>query len=156
MGTRVKLSEIVGEMELHHGQGSLYLNKKTGEVVLLMEEGWLTDEEGESSEELPEWQREVLMVKKDILQNRENYLELPSKVEINEYRIMEDFCHSVEDRGISENLFDAIKGRGAFGRFKDNIVRLGIEARWYKYKDEALKRMAIEWCKDNNIDYIDE
>ena len=129
MGTRVKLSEIVGEMELQHGQGSLYLNKKTGEVVLLMEEGWLTDEEGESSEELPEWQREVLMVKKDILQNRENYLELPSKVEINEYRIMEDFCHSVEDRGISENLFDAIKGRGAFGRFKDNIVRLGIEAR---------------------------
>ena len=156
MGTRVKLSEIVGEMELQHGQGSLYLNKKTGEVVLLMEEGWLTDEEGESSEELPEWQREVLMVKKDILQNRENYLELPSKVEINEYRIMEDFCHSVEDRGISENLFDAIKGRGAFGRFKDNIVRLGIEARWYKYKDEALKRMAIEWCKDNHIDYIDE
>jgi hypothetical protein len=125
-------------------------------VVLLIDEGWLTDEEGESSEELPEWQREVLMVKKDILQNRENYVELPSKVEINEYRIMEDFCHSVEDRGISEKLSDAIKGRGAFRRFKDNIVRLGIEARWYKYKDEALKRMAIEWCKDNNIDYIDE
>ena len=156
MGTRVKLSEIVGEMELQHDQGSLYLNKKTGEVVLLIDEGWLTDEEGESSEELPEWQREVLMVKKDILQNRENYVELPSKVEINEYRIMEDFCHSVEDRGISEKLSDAIKGRGAFRRFKDNIVRLGIEARWYKYKDEALKRMAIEWCKDNNIDYIDE
>mgnify|MGYP001168653645 FL=1 len=156
MGTRVKLSEIVGEMELQHDQGSLYLNQKTGEVVLLIDIEMLTAEEEESSEELPEWQREAKKVAKDILENRGNYVELPSKVEINEYRIMEDFCHSVEDRGISENLFDAIKGRGAFGRFKDNIVRMGIEARWYKYKNETLKRMAIEWCKDNHIDYIDE
>jgi hypothetical protein len=156
METRVKLSEIVGEMDLQHEQATSYLNKKTGEVVLLIDEEWLTDEEEESSEELPEWQREVLMVKKDILQNRENYTELPSKVEINEYGIMEDFCRSFEDQRISEKLSGAIKGRGAFGRFKDNIVRLGIEDRWYKYKDEALKRIAIKWCEENNIDYIDE
>jgi len=156
MGTRVKLSEIIGEMELQHDQGSLYLNKKTGEVVLLIDEELLTAEEDESSEELPEWQREAMKVAKDILENRGNYVELPSKEEINEYRIMEDFCRSVEDRGISEKLSDAIKGRGAFRRFKDNIVRLGIEDRWYKYKNEALKRMAIEWCEENNIDYVDE
>jgi hypothetical protein len=50
MGTRVKLSEIVGEMELQHGQGSLYLNKETGEVVLLTDEEMLT-EEGEATSE---------------------------------------------------------------------------------------------------------
>jgi len=156
MGRRVKLSEIVGEMELQHDQGSLYLDKKTGEVVLLIDEELLTAEEGESSEELPEWQREALKATKDILENRENYVELPSKVEINEYRIMEDFCHSVEDRGISEKLSAAIKGRGTFSRFKENIVKLGIEARWYKYRKEAFKKIAIEWCEDRNIDYIDE
>jgi hypothetical protein len=156
MGTRVKLSEIVAEMELQHEQATSYLNKKTGEVVLLIDEEWLTDEEEESSEELPEWQREVLMVKKDILQNLENYAELPSKVEINEYRIMEDFCRSLEDQRIFEKLSGAIKGRGAFRRFKDNIIRLGIEDQWYKYKEEVLKRMAIEWCEENNIDYINE
>lgn len=156
MATRVKLSEIIGEMELQHDQGSLYLNKKTGEVVLLIDEELLTAEEEESSEELPEWQREAMKVAKDILENGENYVELPSKEEINEYRIMEDFCRSVEDRRISEKLFDAIKGRGAFRRFKDNIVRLGIEDRWYKYKKEAFKKIAIEWCEDNDIDYIDE
>ncbi len=156
MGTRVKLSEIVGEMELQHDQGSLYLNKKTGEVVLLIDEEMLTEEEGESSEELPEWPREAKKVAKDILENSENYEELPSKEEINEYRIMEDFCHSVEDRGVSEKLSAAIKGRGAFSRFKENIVRMGIEARWYKYKKEAFKKIAIEWCEDRNIDYLDE
>jgi hypothetical protein len=156
MGRRVKLSEIVGEMELQHDQGSLYLNQKTGEVVLLIDEEMLTAEEEESSEELPEWQREAKKVAKDILENRGNYVELPSKVEINEYRIMEDFCHSLEDREISEKLSDAIKGRGAFRRFKDNMVRMGIEDRWYKYKNETLKRMALEWCEENHIDYIDE
>jgi hypothetical protein len=156
MGTRVKLSEIVGEMELQHGQGSLYLNKKTGEVVLLTDEEMLTEEEEGSSEDLPEWAGEAQKVAKDILENSENYEELPSKEEINEYRIMEDFCHSVEDRGVSEKLSAAIKGRGAFGKFKENIVRLGIEARWFKYRKEAFKKIAIEWCKDNHIEYIDE
>ena len=156
MGTRVKLSEIVGEMELPHDQGSLYLNQKTGEAVLLIDEEMLTAEEEESSEELPEWQREAKKVAKDILENRGNYVELPSKGEINEYQIMEDFCRSIEDRQISEELSDAIKGRGAFRRFKDNIVRMGIEDRWYKYKNETLKRMALEWCEENHIDYLDE
>src|SRR5208337_2970763 len=99
MGTRVKLSDIVGEMELQHDQGSLYLDKKTGEVVLLTDEEMLTEEEEATSEDLPEWAGEAEKVAKDILENSENYEELPSKEEINEYRIMEDFCHSVEDRG---------------------------------------------------------
>jgi len=81
---------------------------------------------------------------------------LLSKYEINEYRIMEDFSKSIEDPRISEELSNAIKGRGAFRRFKDNIVRLGIADRWYNYKEEAFKRIAIEWCEDNNIDYINE
>ena len=156
MGTPIKLSEIVGEMELQHGQGSLYLNKKTGEVVLLTDEEMLTEEEEGSSEDLPEWAGEAKKVAKDILENGENYEELPSKEEINEYRIMEDFCHSVEDPGISEKLSAAIKGRGAFSSFKENIVRLGIETRWYKYREDVFKKIAIEWCEDNHIDYIDE
>jgi hypothetical protein len=69
---------------------------------------------------------------------------------------MEDFCHSIEDRGVSEKLSAAIKGRGAFGRFKENIVRLGIEAKWFKYRKEAFRKIAIEWCEENQIDYIDE
>jgi hypothetical protein len=156
MGTRVKLSEIVGEMELQHGQGSLYLNKETGEVVLLTDEEMLTEEGEATSEDLPESAGEAKKVAKDILENSENYEELPSKEEINEYRIMEDFCHSIEDRGVSEKLSAAIKGRGAFGRFKENIVRLGIEAKWFKYRKEAFRKIAIEWCEENQIDYIDE
>ena len=156
MGTQVKLSDIVEEMELQSDQSSLYLNKETGEVVLLSDEEMLTEEEEGSSGDLPEWAEEARKVAQDILENGENYEELPSKEEIDEYRIMEGFCRSVEDRGISEELSAAMKGRGAFGRFKENIVRLGVEGRWHKYRQEAFRRIAREWCEDNRIDYIDE
>ena len=156
MGTRVKLSEIIGEMELQHEESSLYLNKKTGEVVMVTDEEIRATEEEDSLEELPEWQREAIKVARDVLENSENYVELPSKYEIHEYRMMEDFCNSIEDRRISETLWDAIKGRGAFRRFKDSIIRLGVEDRWYKFKEETFKKIAMEWCEDNNIDYVDE
>jgi len=156
MGTRVKLSEIIGEMELQHEESSLYLNKKTGEVVMVTDEEIRATEEEDSLEELPEWQREAIKVARDVLENSENYVELPSKYEIHEYRIMENFCNSIEDRQISETLWNAIKGRGAFRRFKDSIIRLGVEDRWYKFKEETFKKIAMEWCEDNNIDYVDE
>lgn len=155
MGTRVKISEIIQEMNVQPDEGSLYLNKKTGEVVMVTEEVLRAAEEEDSLEEYPPWQQKAIKVAHDILDNSENYVELPSKYEINEYRIMEDFCNSIEDPRISEVLSDAIKGRGAFKRFKDSIVRLGIADRWYKYSEEAFRKIAIEWCEDNNIDYID-
>jgi len=79
MGARVKLSEIIGEMELQHDESSVYLNKETGEVVMVTEEELRAVEEEESLEEYPPWQPEAIKVARDILDHSENYVELPSK-----------------------------------------------------------------------------
>ncbi|WP_425429451.1 hypothetical protein [Desulfoscipio geothermicus] len=50
-------------------------------------------------------------------------------------------------------MYSSIKGSGAFRRFKDNIHRYQIAKNWYKYRDEAIKRIAIEWCEGNGIRY---
>jgi hypothetical protein len=142
-------------MDAQPDESSLYLNRKTGKVALVTEEAMQAVEDEESLEEHPEWPKETIQVARDILADSENYVELPSKYEIHEYRIMEDFCHSIEDRQISETLSKAIRGRGAFGRFRDHIMRFGIAVRWDKFKAEALKAIAKEWCEDNDIDYID-
>jgi hypothetical protein len=47
-----------------------------------------------------------------------------------------------------------IRGCGAFRRFKDKIILLGVEDDWYKFKDEALKKIAVEWCETNEIECI--
>lgn len=38
---------------------------------------------------------------------------------------------------------------------KDRIRRYNIEDEWYKYKEERLKELAIRWCEENEIDYVD-
>lgn len=45
------------------------------------------------------------------------------------------------------------EGKGAFRRFKDTVQRYGIENRWYSYREEVLKNIAINWCENNNISY---
>ncbi|MHC4632348.1 MAG: UPF0158 family protein, partial [Planctomycetota bacterium] len=48
------------------------------------------------------------------------------------------------------------KGRGAFRRFNDAIRDYGIADDWYKYRDDALKEIAIEWCEENGIEFDDK
>lgn len=48
-------------------------------------------------------------------------------------------------------LCNAISGNGAFRRFKDIIERYDIENQWYDYRDKSLKKLAVDWCNENNI-----
>lgn len=68
---------------------------------------------------------------------------------------MEDFCGSVGNDRISDMLFSAIKGRGAFRRFKDTVSKYNLDDSWYKFRYEAFKKIAVEWCEENDISYIE-
>ena len=112
----VKLRDVVDGLEMQADEMSAYLNKRTGEVVPISSEDLSAAEEEEDLEDYPEWQQESILKAKEILES-EDWIELPSKFEIDEYGIMEDFCRSVADPEISERLLSSIRGRGAFGRF---------------------------------------
>jgi len=156
MDIRVKLSDIIIGMECQSDDSSSYLNKNTGEIVMISDEELQAAEDGDSLEKYPEWQQEIIKIAQDILESYENYVALPSKFDIHEYRIMERFCLSIEDERISESLYYAIKGKGAFRRFKDGIYRFGVAEDWYKYRERAFTRIAKEWCETNAIEYIDD
>ena len=66
---------------------------------------------------------------------------------------MEDFCCSVVDDEIREKFLDKIRGRGAFRRFKEAIRMNGIEDKWYRFRQEALEKIAIDWLEENQISY---
>jgi hypothetical protein len=59
----------------------------------------------------------------------------------------------MSDQVISEKLLDAIHGAGAFRRFKNCLADCNIEDDWFGYRHNALRDIAIEWCKDNGIAY---
>ena len=62
------------------------------------------------------------------------------------YRDMELFIASVEDSGRAERLAIAIRGRGAFRRFKDELARWpGELERWHAFSEERQRGRARSW-----------
>ena len=129
--------------------------RKTGEVVSVSEDDLRTAEEVEEDEinELKDWEQVNIRLAIDVVENFEDYEELPTLFEINEYEMMENFSCSIQDNRKMDLLLNAIRGRGAFRRFKDKVHELGIEDKWYQYRDECYKQKAIEWCNDNDLEY---
>src|SRR5919202_1777451 len=125
---RVKLSDIVEGLEFRSAENDAPL------------------------EDFPEWQHNAIRIAGEILET-DHYLPLPDRFEIHEYSIMERFCLSVDDEDIQDDLCNAIRGRGAFRYFKDRIHAYGIAEDWYRYRDAALREIAIAWCEAHDIPY---
>ena len=79
-------------------------------------------------------------------------LALPDSFEIHEYKMMERFASNHPDERVSDQLLDAIRGRGAFRRFKDTVFRLGVRDEWFEYRDRRYEEIARDWCERNGID----
>ena len=153
MGSPAKLREIVDALSIQIDEAYQYLDIETGQIVMISDEELRAVENDRDLADFPDWQQEMIRLAQQIFDQPEKFIELPSQFEINEYRIMERFCLSVEDQAISDKLYYAIKGRGAFRRFKDQIHRYGLAEAWYQYLDEALEEIAKNWCEENQIDY---
>lgn len=154
MITNVKLEDIIEQIDFAGDSHKSFFNKITGEIHLISDEDSMhCDEDFEEDEFIPEWQKEIIRIAKDISEHSENYIQLPDQWDIHEYSIMEKFCLSLTDEALRDEMYNSIKGKGAFRIFKDNIHRFGIAEDWYKYKDDAFREIAIEWCNENNLEY---
>ena len=103
MKATVSLKDVVDEMDVPGDEHSAFLNRHTGELVTLSSEELSAAEEDDDIDDYPEWQREMIVKAKEVIDS-DDYLQLPSKFDIHEYHIMEDFCYSVVDdkiRGFS-------------------------------------------------------
>lgn len=152
----VSLKEIADQLDCLMDEWNYYLNKKTGEIVEIQTEYMSVAEELEDDADLSEylnWEQEAIREAVSVLENWEDYVELPDKEEVNDYRIMKNFCYSQEDEKLRNKLFYAINGRGAFRRFKDLMIQYGLEEDGAAYKYEALCEIAREWCEFHEIQY---
>ena len=154
MAVQIKLKDIIEGLEFLTDEGTSYLNATTGEVVYITMEELRAAEEDAPLEDFPDWQHDAIRIAGEILET-DHYLPLPDRFEINEYRMMERFCLSVEETDIQGDLCDAIRGRGAFRRFKDRVQAYGMAEDWYRYREAALREIAMAWCEEHGIPYTD-
>ncbi|OHB80282.1 MAG: hypothetical protein A2Z25_07015 [Planctomycetes bacterium RBG_16_55_9] len=156
MAIRVKLTDIVDGIECQSDENSSFLNKQTGEVILISDYEMRAAEESDPIEDFPDWEQDQVRIAREILAETGDYIPLPTKFEIDEYRTMERFCLSLDDPKMSDLMYSLIQGGGAFRRFKDAIREYNIADEWHRYRDNALKEVAIEWCRENDIEFDDE
>ena len=131
----VTLSKIIDGLEMVDDTIDCYYNPEKDEIFLsnIGEDGDLTEDE--------------------INELFEESIILPTQYEINEYQMMEDFIETIDNTEIKNNLQRLIHGKGAFRRFKDYCVEMGIIQDWYDFRDKKYKEIAIDWCKQNELEY---
>jgi hypothetical protein len=154
MAVQVKLKDIIEGLEFLTDEGFSYLNTTTGEVVYVTTEELRAAEEEQPLEDFPAWQHDAIRIAGEIIET-DHYLPLPDRFDIHEDHIMERFCLAVDDEDMRDDLCDAIRGRGAFRRFKDRMHVYGMAEAWYRYRDAALREIAMHWCDEHGIPYVE-
>ena len=104
MPPTIRLKDIVDALEMQFDESSAFLDLDTGKVetvshALLSE----AEDSGDEEPDLPTWQKDEWEVARRIV-STDRFQELPTKFEVNEWAIMQDFSRSVESDGIREDL----------------------------------------------------
>jgi len=168
MASPIRLSVIIDGLEMQNSEMSGYLDLETGQVELVQNEtlraAETAEDEGEEDgddskqDDRDEAEWDEIAIARRILRDTEQkrYRALPSSFDVHEFAIMEEFCRSVENESLSEELCRAIQGSGAFRRFKNLINEYGIADLWYRFRADALREIAIDWCDAHQIEYEED
>ena len=126
----VKLDRLIQDIEIEPKDHSFFLNKNTGEVLIVGMEEMAAAEEKLPLEDFPSWQQEIIQKAKEIL-STEDYFRLPSKFDINEREIIDKFCWSLDEPTLDSELVN----------------------HWNKFREAAVREILIDWCENQGVDY---
>jgi Uncharacterised protein family (UPF0158) len=152
MPITVRLNDIVEALAMQFDESSSFLDLDTGHVETVSHDllGEAEESGADDEPDLPAWQEQEWEIARRIVCT-DRFRELPTKFEVHEWAIMQDFSYSVESDTTREELLHAIHGAGAFRNFKDTVRRHRIESTWLAFRAEALRRIALNWCEENAL-----
>jgi hypothetical protein len=133
----VHLNDIIDALEMQLDEALFYLDVDAGQVVTVSEDLMREAEErGDEEPDLPDWQKDEWDIAKRVV-STDRSRPLPTKFDVHEWEIIQDFSSSMESDEIRDELSRAIQGAGAFRNFKDNVRRLGIESAWFTFRAKS-------------------
>jgi hypothetical protein len=150
---KVKLCDLIDAIEFNNDDNRAFINLKTGEICCIPTEVFNSVKE-DNENDFPDWQQDEIQMTKNYLNNPDDYIGIPTQFDVNEYGMMEDFVFSPENEQLKQLLFIAMKGTGAFRRFKDTLIVAGIEKVWYQFREERYKTFALDWCEVNDLEIV--
>ena len=155
MNATAKLSELMDSMEMQSEDWISRYDRKTGKIAMV-ERCTFDAIEDEEDDGLDEKDDEVALARAIVEDNGERFIEPPDTFEFHEYHQMERFIGTVENGSVADELWRAIKGKGAFRYFKDVAERHDLLDAWYRFRDQAAKAFVIRWAEFNEVPYEDD
>ena len=157
MALPVYIFDVVDEIICQNEMITGFINRKTGELAILTEDDYHAlrhlDNDG-AIDDLPPWQQEIIPKLRKISES-EDFIQLPSTYEVDEYRIMQRFIWSLEDDETRQELENLIQGSGAFRRFRDAMDRYDVRNNWWTFKKNAIKRIAVDFLDTEGITWTE-
>ena len=170
----VDLDELAIALDTDFSELHQYLDLETGRIIPIMQEiSWeleeiyeeIYDEDGNRVVTLedylqrrddPDWQKEMMLEADRVEQGYgTRYIRVERDDPYGDYRDMERFIGTVEDSHLRERLWNAIRGRGAFRRFKDLLARHPqVEEAWFEFKDARLQKRVANWLAYHEIEPV--
>jgi predicted nucleotidyltransferase len=130
---KVDLQELQMALEDHSYDLSWWFDPSTGETV-----AYNSEELSEEAEEEHPEDRGLVPV--EAIPSHEGYAD------------MEDFIERVGDPRARDLLDRAIRGRGAFRRFKDTLLDFPeLREAWFAFHDARMARRALEWLVEQGL-----
>lgn len=82
----------------------------------------------------------------------ENFLYIKPRPSREGYRTMQNFIRTIEDAGLVEKLSAALVGKGAFRRFKDQLLAYPhVRQQWFAFKDSEVYAYAAAWLDKEGV-----
>ena len=101
-----KGEDVVNNLEMVDNERNAYYNKIEGNIFFSDMEEYISQEESEK------WLEDTIM--------------LPTRYEIDEYSMMEQFIETINDSYIQNKLLSEIQGKKAFRNFKDACISFNL------------------------------
>ena len=133
----IKLSKVIEGLEFINEEEDTcgFYNPETGDIFYLGEYDFAQESEYSEIEE--------------------NCIKLPTKDDIDELSIMQDFIETIEDTTLYNQLGIVSAGDNALRMFQETCKNFGILDDWYRYRDESFKEIALDWCQENHVIYME-
>src|SRR5262245_12818988 len=168
----INLDDLTTAMDDALAEINHYLDTESGEVISIGDEiqqelEAIYEEAGDATgaealdiadivnrSDIPDWRKAAVLEAHQVeMGYGTRYLAIPKADSREGYRDMENFINTVRDQTLEQQLWQAIQGRGAFGRFKAVLGGYPREReRWFQFKTDRLRERAEEWLAEEEIE----
>ena len=143
----VSLDALIEALEIQSDQMHAFVNPETAEVVLVSDEALEAAESSDGAQDVDESEYELART----ILTTPGIVEVPDRFDIDEYRMMVRFANARPTADERDALGHALRGSGAFRRFRDTCYSFGTEQAWFRFRDLEYEAIAVRWCEDQGL-----